>query len=465
MFVETILQMILTISIALIALVAGFAIARTIDAGKTKQLSIQLKDEHLRADRAEHSLEMAATTHEAEKKLWQQTLSAKEETFKSQIESLRDQITSERSHAERLRAEASAQWAEKFETLKQEIKASAGSLLADKQEALQSANKSQLEQLLQPVKEQFAAFKKSVDDQRTQNEVNKKELQNSFEAALKLLWQQQETVVKNLGEQSQRIGQDAANLSKALRGDSKIQGDWGEMLLESMLEGSGLRRDHEYFIQGNIKDESGKNLRPDVVVRFPEGRSVIIDSKVSLTAYTAAVNAEDEDTRTQMLREHVRSVRRHIDELAAKSYDSVVSDAIGYVLMFMPVENSYIAAMKQQPDLGQYAYSKHIILISPSNLMMALQLAFNLWQYDRQGKNVENIIKTAADLYDKVVLFEETFDEIGQQINDASKAFDLARKRLYEGNGNVMRRVESLRKLGVNPKKQIKGVASSEEDY
>lgn len=458
--------MTLTILIALLALLAGIATGYVIASRQTKQLDDKLNDELQRAERAEHSLEMVTTAHDAEKRLWQQTLAGKEETYQAQIQALRDQITAERSHAERLRTEASAQWAEKFETLKQEIKASAGSLLADKQEALQSANKSQMEQLLQPVKEQFAAFKKSVDDQRTQSEVNKKELQNSFEAALKLLWQQQETVVKNLGEQSQRIGQDAANLSKALRGDSKVQGDWGEMVLESMLEGSGLRRDHEYFIQGNIKDDEGNNLRPDVVVRFPEGRSVIIDSKVSLTAYTAAVNAEDDEVRRQMLREHVRSVRRHIDELAAKSYDTVVSDAIGYVLMFMPIENSYIAAMKQQPDLSQYAYSKHIILISPSNLMMALQLAFNLWQYDRQGKNVENIIKTAADLYDKVVLFEEAFDEIGHQLDDAANAFSQARKRLYEGNGNVMRRVESLRKLGVTPKKQIKGLSdrSGDED-
>lgn len=455
-----------TLIIALLALLAGAAITYMSAQKRAKSLQARLDEESHRADKAEHQLSLAAAQTDAERRMWEQTQAAREETYKAQTQALRDQIQAERTQAERLRSESAAQWAEKFETLKQEIKASTGSLLADRQEALQSANKSQMEQLLQPVKEQFAAFRKSVDDQRTQNEVNKKELQNSFEAALKLLWQQQETVVKNLGEQTQRIGQDAANLSKALRGDSKVQGDWGEMVLESMLEGSGLRRDHEYFIQGNVKDDEGKNLRPDVVVRFPEGRSVIIDSKVSLTAYTTAVNTDDDEVRRQMLREHVRSVRRHIDELADKNYDKLVDDAIGYVLMFMPVENSYIAAMKQQPDLSQYAYSKHIILISPSNLMMALQLAYNLWQYDRQGKNVENIIKTASDLYDKVVLFEDAFDEIGRQLDDAANAFTQARKRLYEGNGNVMRRVDSLRKLGVTPKKQIKGLSdrSGDED-
>lgn len=446
---------------ALIALTTGCAITYAVLKKQINTLTDNVGKEQMRANAAENKLNLAEAQAKAEQKILEQALAGKEETYKARIEALSEQIVSERAHADRLRNEASAQWAEKFETLKQEIKASAGNLLADKQQALQSANKNQMEQLLQPVREQFAEFKKSIDDQCTQNEVNKKELQNSFDAALKLLWQQQEAVVKNLGEQSQRIGQDAANLSKALRGDSKVQGDWGEMILESMLEGSGLRRDHEYFIQGNIKDDEGNNLRPDVVVRFPEGRSVIIDSKVSLTAYTAAVNTDDEEICRQMLREHVKSVKRHIDELAAKSYDTVVSDAIGYVLMFMPVENSYIAAMKQQPDLSQYAYTKHIILISPSNLMMALQLAYNLWQYDRQGKNVENIIKTASDLYDKVVLFTESFEDIGQKLADAANAFTQAKNRLYQGNGNILRRVESLRKLGVTPKKQIKGLSQS----
>ncbi|THG47067.1 DNA recombination protein RmuC, partial [Muribaculum caecicola] len=315
MFVETLLQMTLAITItALIALTTGCAITYAVLKKQINTLTDNVGKEQMRANAAENKLNLAEAQAKAEQKILEQALAGKEETYKARIEALSEQIVSERAHADRLRNEASAQWAEKFETLKQEIKASAGNLLADKQQALQSANKNQMEQLLQPVREQFAEFKKSIDDQRTQNEVNKKELQNSFDAALKLLWQQQEAVVKNLGEQSQRIGQDAANLSKALRGDSKVQGDWGEMILESMLEGSGLRRDHEYFIQGNIKDDEGNNLRPDVVVRFPEGRSVIIDSKVSLTAYTAAVNTDDEEICRQMLREHVKSVKRHIDE-------------------------------------------------------------------------------------------------------------------------------------------------------
>ena len=257
------------------------------------------------------------------------------------------------------------------------------------------------------------------------------------------------------GETS-KIGSDAANLTRALKGDSKMQGDWGEMVLETILENSGLRKDEEFFIQENTKDEEGKNFRPDVIVRFPEGRSVVIDSKVSLTAYSDAIAAEDDGERERLMKLHAASVRSHIDELAEKDYSTLVDDAIGFVLMFIPNETSYIAAMKQQPELSRYAYQKKIIIISPSNLLMALQLAYNLWQYDRKNKNVEKIVKTAADLYDKVAGFEDTFMGVGDLITRLSGTFDKAKKQLYDGAGNVMRRVESLKKLGVTPKKQIK---------
>ena len=237
-----------------------------------------------------------------------------------------------------------------------------------------------------------------------------------------------------------------------------MQGDWGEMVLETILENSGLRKDEEFFIQENTKDENGKNFRPDVIVRFPEGRSVVIDSKVSLTAYTDALAAGNDEERERLMKAHALSVRKHIDELAEKDYSKLVDDAIGFVLMFIPNETSYIAAMKQQPDLSRYAYQKKIIIISPSNLLMALQLAYNLWQYDRQNKNVEKIVKTAADLYDKVAGFEDTFLGIGDLITRLSCTFDKARKQLYDGSGNVMRRVESLKGLGVTPKKQIKSL-------
>lgn len=381
----------------------------------------------------------------------------------SEVQSMKSQMENERLYAAKLRAESAQQWAQKLESLKQEMQRMtieqqkvAAEQLAAKQSALQETNRLQMDELLKPIKEQFADFKKSVEESKTQNEVNKKELQNTFEATMKLFQQEQQQAVLNLKEQTEKIGSDAANLTKALKGDSKMQGDWGEMVLETILENSGLRKDEEFFIQENTKDEEGKNYRPDVIVRFPEGRSVVIDSKVSLTAYSDALAAEDEAEQERLMKAHVLSVRKHIDELAAKDYSKLVDDAIGFVLMFIPNETSYIAAMKQQPDLSRYAYQKKIIIISPSNLLMALQLAYNLWQYDRQNKNVEKIVKTAADLYDKVAGFEDTFMSVGDLITRLSGTFDKAKKQLYDGTGNVMRRVESLKGLGVTPKKQIK---------
>jgi len=386
----------------------------------------------------------------------------------SEVQSMNSQMENERLYAAKLRAESDQQWTQKLESLKQEMQRMtieqqkvAAEQLAAKQSALQENNRLQMDELLKPIKEQFADFKKSVEESKTQNEVNKKELQNTFEATMKLFQQEQQQAVLNLKEQTEKIGSDAANLTKALKGDSKMQGDWGEMVLETILENSGLRKDEEFFIQENTKDEEGKNYRPDVIVRFPEGRSVVIDSKVSLTAYSDALAAEDEAEQERLMKAHALSVRKHIDELAAKDYSKLVDDAIGFVLMFIPNETSYIAAMKQQPDLSRYAYQKKIIIISPSNLLMALQLAYNLWQYDRQNKNVEKIVKTAADLYDKVATFEDTFTGIGDLITRLSGTFDKARKQLYDGSGNVMRRVESLKGLGVTPKKQIKSLEES----
>ena len=383
----------------------------------------------------------------------------------SELQSLKAQMENERLFAEKLRAESDQQWAQKLESLKQEMhrmtieqQKAAAEQLAAKQSALQENNRLQMDELLKPIKEQFADFKKSVEESKTQNEVNKKELQSTFEATMKLFQQEQQQAVTSLKEQTSKIGSDAANLTKALKGDSKMQGDWGEMVLETILENSGLRKDEEFFIQENTKDENGKNYRPDVIVRFPEGRSVVIDSKVSLTAYTDALAAETDEERERLMKSHALSVRKHIDELAEKDYSKLVDDAIGFVLMFIPNETSYIAAMKQQPDLSRYAYQKKIIIISPSNLLMALQLAYNLWQYDRQNKNVEKIVKTAADLYDKVVGFEDTFTSIGDLLTRLSGTYDKAKKQLYDGTGNVMRRVESLKNLGVTPKKQIKAL-------
>ena len=439
----------------IVGLAIGFFVGKLMEAKKAGEEKTQLI---AKAQVLQANIEQSNLHHAAE-------VQSLKQSYASEIQGLKAQMENERLFAEKLRAESNQQWAQKLESLKQEMhrmaieqQKAAAEQLAAKQSALQENNRLQMDELLKPIKEQFADFKKSVEESKTQNEVNKKELQSTFEATMKLFQQEQQQAVTSLKEQTSKIGSDAANLTKALKGDSKMQGDWGEMVLETILENSGLRKDEEFFIQENTKDENGKNFRPDVIVRFPEGRSVVIDSKVSLTAYTDALAAETDEERERLMKSHAQSVRKHIDELAEKDYSKLVEDAIGFVLMFIPNETSYIAAMKQQPDLSRYAYQKKIIIISPSNLLMALQLAYNLWQYDRQNKNVEKIVKTAADLYDKVATFEDTFTGIGDLITRLSGTYDKARKQLYDGTGNVMRRVESLKNLGVTPKKQIKAL-------
>ena len=439
----------------IVGLAIGFFVGKLMEAKKAGDEKTQLI---AKAQVLQANIEQSNLHHAAE-------VQSLKQSYASEIQGLKAQMENERLFAEKLRAESNQQWAQKLESLKQEMhrmaieqQKAAAEQLAAKQSALQENNRLQMDELLKPIKEQFADFKKSVEESKTQNEVNKKELQSTFEATMKLFQQEQQQAVTSLKEQTSKIGSDAANLTKALKGDSKMQGDWGEMVLETILENSGLRKDEEFFIQENTKDENGKNFRPDVIVRFPEGRSVVIDSKVSLTAYTDALAAETDEERERLMKSHAQSVRKHIDELAEKDYSKLVEDAIGFVLMFIPNETSYIAAMKQQPDLSRYAYQKKIIIISPSNLLMALQLAYNLWQYDRQNKNVEKIVKTAADLYDKVATFEDTFTGIGELITRLSGTYDKARKQLYDGTGNVMRRVESLKNLGVTPKKQIKAL-------
>lgn len=383
-------------------------------------------------------------------------LKAERELHNREASALKAQIDDERRHAKELRQEADRQWNQRFETLRQEMQTTTAEQLAARQNSLQEANRAQMDELLKPIKEQFVEFRRSVDESRAKGAENKKELQGTFEAAMKLFQQEQRQAVALLREQTERIGSDAANLTRALKGDSKVQGDWGEMVLATMLENSGLRKDEEYFVQESTKDADGNLFRPDVVVRFPEGRSVVIDSKVSLTAYSEAVSTGDAAERERLLKEHVRSMKKHIDELAEKDYGKLVKDSIGFVLMFVPNEAGYVAAMRQQPDLLRYAYSKHVVVISPGNLLMALQLAYNLWQYDRQNKNVEKIVKAAADLYDKVAAFEDTFTGIGDMLARLSDSYTKARRQLYEGSGNVMRRVENLKSLGITPKRQLR---------
>lgn len=403
----------------------------------------------------EGELQRSRQDLESEKERSNNALSAERERGRVALDEERKRL---REEADK-RLEASEKlWEERLAKLKTEIENLTSESLASKQNSLQETNREQIGEMLKPIKEQFDAFRKSVEESKTSNEVSKNELKESFQNSILLFQQMQQQAVKSIREETARIGNEAANLTRALKRDTKKQGDWGEMILESLLESSGLVKDLHYFIQENVKDEEGRNLRPDVIVRFPEGRSVIIDSKVSLTAYVEAFESDEPTDKERRLKDHARSVRKHVDELVGKKYDTLVSDSIGFVLMFIPNDQSYLSALEMDRDLGTYAFSKGVVIISPSNLMIALQLSYNLWQQDARNKNIDRIVQTASELYDKVAGFSDTMEAVEKSINRLSDDFTKARKQLYEGKGNIMGRVENLKKLGLTPKKQIKGL-------
>lgn len=376
------------------------------------------------------------------------------------------QLEAERKHGEQLRNELQKQAEAKNRLLQEEVRNMAAQMLDESREKMNTADKERLDALLSPLKERLEAFNQTVTNNSKENTANKTEIKTTFEEALKRLHaeqeltikamrEDQERAVKELREQTERIGNDAASLTQALKGDSKMQGDWGEMILEKTLEDCGLIQDQQYFLQQNFKDKDGNNFRPDAVIAFPNNERAVIDAKVSLTAYQAAIKEEDATLRERYMKEHVTSIKKHVDELSDKNYEKLVPGCIGYVLMFIPYESGYSAALKTDPSILQYAYRKHIIILSPSNLLMALQLTHTMWQNFRMTKNVEEILYQSNELFDKFVTFAETFVKIGTNIERLQQDFNKAKGQLNEGKGNIVRRLEGLKTLGISPKKQI----------
>ena len=380
-----------------------------------------------------------------------QELAVKQSQLEQERENARQKLSDALTHAEEMRKQQEA----KNRLVQEEIRNMATQMLKESKSELNKENRERLDDLLTPLRERMEAFQKAVSDNSKEGVQNKTEIKTAFEEAMKKLHDEQERTVRELKEQTERIGNDAASLTQALKGDSKTQGDWGEMILDKTLEDCGLIKDEQYLLQQTYKDENGNIFRPDAVIQFPNSETAVIDSKVSLTAYQEAVRAEDPAERDRWLREHVQSVKAHINELADKNYDRLVPNCIGYVMMFIPYESGYSAAIKTDPSLLQYAYKRHIIMLSPSNLLMALQLIHTMWQNFRMNKNVEEILRQSNDLYDKFVTFAETFVKIETDIQRIQKDFDTAKGQLNEGKGNIVRRLDNLKTLGITPKKHI----------
>ena len=313
------------------------------------------------------------------------------------------------------------------------------------------------EETLKPLRDDLQRFGKQVSETYQEESRERFSLKNE---------------IKSLVERSQAISEETTNLTKALRGDSKVQGDWGEMILERILERSGLRKGEEYFVQETLRDESGKlittednrgGLRPDVIVRYPNSGAMVIDSKVSLTAYSRYLSADTDEVRAMALREHLQSIRKHIDELSRKKYEEHVSGAANFVMLFIPNEPAYSLALTHEPNLWEEAYTKNVVLINGTNLIAALRMAQDMWQRERQERNIQLILEKATGLYDKFATFTETFLEVGKKLQSASSAFDQARGQLSEGRGNLVRRVEQLKELGIKTNKTLPAALASDE--
>ncbi|BAU18369.1 putative DNA recombination protein RmuC [Prevotella intermedia] len=399
-----------------------------------------------------------------------QKLSADLAVAKSQLETAQknatDSVNAEREHSQKLLSEMQKQMETSKKLMQEEMRTMAAQMLSESREHLNAADKERLDALLKPLHERIEAFNQNVTAATKEGASNKTEIKTTFEETIKLLQEVQTSTVKSIREdnerairelrqQTERIGNDAASLTQALKGDTKMQGDWGEMILETTLESCGLTKNEQFFLQRNYQDEKGNSFRPDAVIDLPGGEHAVIDAKVSLTAYQAAVNATDATEQELFLKEHIKSIKKHVDELSAKNYETIVPNCIGYVLMFIPYESGYAAAIKTDPAILQYAYRKHIILLSPSNLLMALQLTRTMWQNYRMNKNVDEILHASNDLYDKFVSFGETFLKVGTGIQRLQSDYEKAHSQLSEGKGNIVRRLENMKQLGITPKKEL----------
>lgn len=399
-----------------------------------------------------------------------QKMSADLAVAKSQLEAAQknaaDSVNAEREHSQKLLSEMQKQMETSKKLMQEEMRTMAAQMLSESREHLNAADKERLDALLKPLHERIEAFNQNVTAATKEGASNKTEIKTTFEETIKLLQEVQTSTVKSIREdnerairelrqQTERIGNDAASLTQALKGDTKMQGDWGEMILETTLESCGLTKNEQFFLQRSYQDAKGNSFRPDAVIDLPGGEHAVIDAKVSLTAYQAAVNATDATEQELFLKEHIKSIKKHIDELSAKNYETIVPNCIGYVLMFVPYESGYAAAIKTDPSILQYAYRKHIILLSPSNLLMALQLTRTMWQNYRMNKNVEEILRASNDLYDKFVSFGETFLKIGTGIQRLQNDYEKAHSQLSEGKGNIVRRLDNMKMLGITPKKEL----------
>ncbi len=312
-------------------------------------------------------------------------------------------------------------------------------ILERKTKSFMEVNEQSVSGLLKPLGNTITEFKERIEQTFTEQTKQRTSL---------------EAQVRELVETTAKVGAEANNLASALKGDNKKMGNWGEMILESILENSGLVRDREYEVQATLQGEDGKVLRPDVIVRLPEGRAIIIDSKVSLVAYDKYSNSSNDTEVKVALTEHIRSIRTHVASLASKRYDNLEA-SLDFTMMFIPIEPAYLLAIKEDEELWSYAYNNRVLLISPTNLIACLKLISDLWKREMQSKNAMDIVKRAELMYEKFVGFVDNMETLGNNIAKTQSTYNSALSQLSTGRGNLINQADKMRQLGLKSSKRI----------
>ena len=431
-------------------LLLGWLMARAASQKNSRQL-LQEKDQaYLKLDKEFSTLQSVSQTRlsmvreqlDLERKQHEHTrehLRTNQEAaaaLRGELEAARERLSSQKEEITQLR-----------ETFQKEFSLVANKLLEENAQKFSLHSKENLSRLLEPLDKNLQSFRAKVE------EVYEKEAQQRFSLGER---------VKELTELNQQVSKEARNLTEALKSETKTQGRWGEMILESILEKSGLERGREYFMEHELRDDlgqhmlsaKGKKMRPDAVIKYPDNRSVIIDAKVSLTAFVRSVEAQEAETSKAELKNHLISIKQHINNLSTKGYDAY-DPALDFVMLFIPSEAAYIAAVKEDPDLWSYAYDRRILLLSPTNLITSLKLIVDLWKREYQNLNAKEIAAQGGKLYDKFVGFVANMEDVGKRLNQAQESFDKAQRQLISGNGNLVGQAQKLKDLGVTSRKEV----------
>jgi DNA recombination protein RmuC len=436
------MEYIIAIAALVIGSVAGFFIAHF----KAKSESSRLEERNANLDQqlSESEQKLAGVTSEKEQEV------AKERERANELDRQLAELNADYRNLKQKLDEQKSELAEMQEQLKVQFENLANKILEEKSEKFTKQNRENLDQLLKPLGENLESFKKKVQD--TYDEENRQR------ATLK-------EQIRQMSELNEKMREDAKNLTKALKGDSKAQGNWGEVILERILERSGLTKGREYEVQQSATTEEGRRLQPDVVVHLPDEKYLIIDSKVSLTAYERFSSAEDDKEAEAAIKQHVTSIRAHVKGLSEKNYQQIHGDrSPDFVLLFVPIESAFGTALQADPNLYYEAFDRNIVIVSPSTLLATLATIDSVWKQEYQNKNALEIAQRGGALYDKFVLFVESLDEVGKRIEQTQKSYDEAKSRLSVGAGNVVRQVEMLRELGAKASKKLpEGFSDSEE--